>query len=48
MTYSAALKKDELLSAPSTSSLKIPTFEAEYKIDQMRGNNPNEWPRNLK
>lgn len=48
MTYSAALKKDELLSAPSTSTIKVPAFEGEYKLDQMRGNNPNDWPRNLK
>lgn len=48
MTYSTVLKKEKVSSAVSTAQLKPPSFEIEYKLDQMRGNNPNDWPRNLK
>jgi hypothetical protein len=30
------------------SPLKVPSAETEYKIDRMRGNNCNDWPKNLK
>lgn len=41
MTYSTVLKKESVPLVTSLGQLKPPTFEAEYKLDQMRGNNPN-------
>lgn len=46
MTYTNALQKDET-SSTTTLTTKLPDSAVEFKIDQMRGNNPNQWPLNL-
>ena len=47
MAYKTALQRDEETNNSPSSPIKTPSQEAEYKIDQIRGNNPNEWPKNL-
>ena len=41
MAYKTALQKDEEANTSPSSPMKTPTQEEEYKIDQIKGNNPN-------
>ena len=41
MTYTTALSKPDKDHINSTYTIKISNNENEYKIDQMKGNNPN-------
>ena len=41
MTYTTALNKQDRDHINNTYTVNIPNNETEFKIDQMRGNNPN-------